>query len=337
MDFSFSTAIALNETEQKLKQLYTEFPNRYFQQPHTPDSVKDVFSLLNDHTPSDAIEEGLFISEGMDTAYVRHLRYLPAAWHRHEFFEVLYVINGSCLNSFANRTIEMCRGDICISAPGSEHAISAFSDDDMLLNILIRRSTFERSFLGLMDDDDILGEFFRRVLYSTEQIPFLLFHTARDEALLDIISKAYSDYMENQRFRRPMQNSLLTAFFVTLLRNHEDHVEVPQFSLRSSDKLVTLLRYIQSNYDSVTLKELSAVFSYSERQIQRMIETSTGLSFSEIVQRGRMKKAVSLLRETDLSIEEICGRAGYQSANNFRRIFYNHFGCTPREYRKQSK
>lgn len=329
----------LNEIEDFLKKIYHSSPNRHLARPTDYEKVKDIFDTAyaaNNLASSDSLSEMKFIPDDMDCAFIRHLRYMPAYLHQHEFFELLYVINGSCENSFSDRTFLMQPGDICISAPSSVHAVSAFSDDDVMFNILLRHSTFEHAFLGLLDEDDILATFFKRALYHTNEIPYLLFHTGSDEELLSIFERAHAEYYSRHRFRRQMTNSLLSEFFISMLRSHEQHVEAAILGKsKNSENIIFILKYIQEHVTSISLKDLSEFFNYSERHLQRLIEAATGKSFTDLVQEQKMKLASSLLARSSLPIELVCEQSGYASANNFRRIFAKYYGCTPREYRKR--
>ncbi|MCR5396442.1 MAG: AraC family transcriptional regulator [Lachnospiraceae bacterium] len=326
----------LSKREHFLKEQYLSFPARHLNLPCEVYEVADILSQAYDNqmTPQEfeKAPENSFIEEDLDCSLVRHMRYTPATWHTHEFFELLYVIHGSCDNYFNDHSISMTEGDICISAPGSSHAVSAFSDGDILLNVLIRKTTFERYFLGLMEEDDILSTFFRRALYEKSNIPYIIFHTKKDAKLKEIIQQASFDFHGNRRFKRQYLNTCLSLFFIELLRNYEHTVETPGMR-QTSENIVFILKYIQQHYNSVTLKELSAFFNYSQRQIQRLLVNATGMSFMEIVQSKRMKTAEQLLTTTTLSVEEICEKTGYQSPNNFRRIFAKYHHQTPREYR----
>ncbi len=333
--------MALNSTENALKNIYLSHPERHLDLPCDYEEVKDVFDrayAADNLMKSEKLPESSFIENNMDCALIRHMRYTPANWHMHEFFELLYVINGTCINTFSDRSFDMKPGDICISAPGSVHSISAFSDDAIMINILLRKTTFEHAFLGLLDEDDILASFFRRALYSSDTIPYLLFHTGQDKELFSIADRIYNEYHANHRFRRQMVNTLLSEFFVLLLRKYEQYVESPFFGTSEhAENIIYILRYIQENAETVTLGTLASFSNYSERQLQRIIEHATNMSFSTLIQTLRMKKAASLLKESDLSIEMVCEQTGYASANNFRRVFSKHFGCTPKEYRKAYK
>ena len=48
----------------------------------------------------------------------------------------------------------------------------------------------------------------------------------------------------------------------------------------------------------------------------------------------RLQKAIALLEESRLSVQQIAAETGYQSASSFTRAFSSRFGLAPREYRQ---
>lgn len=219
--------------------------------------------------------------------------------------------------------------------PGTVHAVSAFSDDAVLVNILVRKSTFEQVFFGLMQGNSILSSFFQRSFYRTSEIPYLLFHAQGDEMLLDLIVKAKAEATTDHRYKRQMVNTLISQIFITMLENHEYDIEVPEFNLAGKKTdLIQILDYINTNYNTISLKLVADRFNYSERQLQRIITNATGMSFSQNIQNQKMQRAASLLVDSDLSISAICEQVGYPSPNNFRKMFLRYYGMTPSKYRK---
>ena len=134
-----------------------------------------------------------------------------------------------------------------------------------------------------------------------------------------------------------MINSLIDQFFIMLLRNHGDGVICGDNSTRQSENLVSIMRYIREHYTTVTLKELAALFNYSERQVQRIIRTNMGLSFTEIVQNAKMKEAARMLQGTRYPVSKIAGILGYNNQGNFREVFRKTYGKSPTEYRKDRR
>ena len=172
----------------------------------------------------------------------------------------------------------MKRGDICIHAPGTVHAVSAFSDDAVLVNILVRKSTFEQVFFGLMQGNSILSSFFQRSFYRTSEIPYLLFHTQGDEMLLDLIVKARAEASTCHRYKRQMVNTLISQIIITMLENHEYDIEVPEFNLAGKKTdLIQILDYINTNYSTVSLKQVADRFK-KNRQGFSVIQLPRGIA-----------------------------------------------------------
>ena len=89
----------------------------------------------------------LLIGAGNGNVSVRkHTRYNPLFVHSHSFFELIYVLTGFCMNTIEDRPIRMEKGDLCIIAPGMSHALGVFDDDSIVLNILVRKTTFRETF-----------------------------------------------------------------------------------------------------------------------------------------------------------------------------------------------
>jgi AraC-like DNA-binding protein len=55
--------------------------------------------------------------------------------------------------------------------------------------------------------------------------------------------------------------------------------------------------------------------------------------FHEYLLALRVKEAMRLLSETDLSIQDICRKIGYSTASHFIKIFKAYTGMTPTKYR----
>lgn len=334
----------LRPLEYTFKELYAKNPDRSLDTPHEMDFCRDILERagqINKHPfprlLSNTLEEDLFFHKGLDCEIYQHLRYLPCNWHSHAFLEVICVMEGACTNYILDRKIDMTAGDICIIAPNTRHAVSVFSDDSIIFNIILRTSTFETAFFGTLSENDILSDFFMHNLYHSKNHPYLLFCTESDSELRNYIGFAFDEYSGSRQYKNRMLNSIINAFFITLLRNHGSKVIIPELADGDKDQnLMFILKYMQEHYTTVSLKELSGFFNYSERQIQRIIKTSTGMSFSENILKLKMKQAARLLTNPDLSVASVAEELGYSDAGNFRYVFKKYYGITPMEFRSQS-
>lgn len=342
--YKFEIDTQLSELEKVFRAIYLAHPERHLDCPQEKIYIRDILQEASTRSGSffpqllsetDSLEEDLFFHGSLDAEFYSHLRYLPANWHTHAFLELIYVAEGTCTNYILEQKLEMKKGDICIIAPDTKHAISVFSDDTVIFNILFRTSTFETAFFGTLAENDVLSDFFMRTLYKSPKHPYLYFRTGNDKELRNYLGYAYEEFSGKRQYKNRMINSILNAFFITLLRNHGSNVILPESSPHGNDQnLIFILKYIQENYCTVTLKELSSFFNYSERQLQRIIKSSTGMSFSENIQKLKMGQAARLLSNPNLPIATIAEELGYADPGNFRYIFKKYYGVTPLDYRE---
>ena len=106
-------------------------------------------------------------------------------------------------------------------------------------------------------------------------------------------------------------------------------------SYKTGPDYAPILRYIQSHYNTISLPKLSEIFHYSIPYLSKIIKTSTGKTFKQLVKEIKIRKALYYLEETDYSIEKIADLIGYSSADHFYHVFRDFEGMSPQQYRTQ--
>lgn len=98
-------------------------------------------------------------------------------------------------------------------------------------------------------------------------------------------------------------------------------------------RLNDIMNYIQENYTTVTLEELSDEFHLSKPYISKYIKDKSGETYGEIVKTIRMNKARTLLKNSAMTVENIAGTVGYENVEHFNRLFKKQYSMTPIQYR----
>jgi two-component system, response regulator YesN len=86
----------------------------------------------------------------------------------------------------------------------------------------------------------------------------------------------------------------------------------------------------------ISLKEVAEFVHLNASYFSVLFKEQTRLTFSEYITRKKIQMAKNLLLTTDLSIEEIAHKTGYQTAKYFIKLFRELEGTTPSKYRKIS-
>lgn len=346
--FNIADYLPLNEKEFIYKNIYLENPQFQFDKPKTTKHIDSLLEKLKLDTNSlkypieisskkESMNERLF-PKNNDVIISKHLRYSPCFIHTHSFFEIIYVLNGSCQNKISDITLEMKKGDVCIISPNTIHALSVFNDDCIVINLLVRSTTFEKSFFGILKSNDILSSFFSHALYSSNSESYLLFTKQNDVSTINSVLEMYTEFNSNSKYSDRMLTSMMSSFFIRLLRTDAKNIIVPMSSGTSSDRnIIYILNHIFSNYNEITLKELSLKYSYSERQMSRILKEYTGKTFINIIQDIKLQKACELLKNPNISINKIIENIGYSNTTHFYKIFKKRYNMTPIDYRNINK
>lgn len=264
----------------------------------------------------------------------RHNRYTPVFRHSHAYFEMIYVLRGSCQNVIESQELCMKEGDLCILAPDVFHTLYVGDDESLVINIKIRKSTFKEAFFDLFADNAALSVFFTKVLYSDHENSYISYHTKNNDYLHALLLYLIEEGTVEQAYTKNARDSLLRAIFCVLLRDEEGLL----CSANASSDLMVIthvLSDIQSQYQTISLGELAKKFHYSEDYLGRLIKKYTGTTFVKILQETRFKKVCQLLTVSNLQIVEICNLVGYDSLAFFNQTFKKRYGMTPKEYRKR--
>lgn len=103
------------------------------------------------------------------------------------------------------------------------------------------------------------------------------------------------------------------------------------------ERWLAMQNFIQENYKTVTLENLSQEFHLSEPYVSKYIREKSGKNFGEWVQHIRMKKARTLLKNSGMTVESISYAVGYQNVEHFIRLFRKRYDMTPIQYRNSEK
>lgn len=299
----------------------------------------DPVQSLEVWIPEIDLKDGTCLSELMlgtqnDNVSVRkHSRYNPLFCHTHTFFELVYVLSGHCENMIAGHVVRMGEGDLCIIAPGMYHSLGVFDDHSIVLNILIKKSTFQETFFDVFQKEAELSDFFYQNYYFNSPDNVICFHTKGDTELETLLYILFGESIRRLDYCPRIMENLMRAIFCVMFRQQPDKIYLP----KSSDEVQkqdAIIRYIQTHYADVSMSDLVEEFHLSESSIRRILRKAQR-SLVEFVREIRLQKACMLLKNTELQVNDIALNVGYQSDEYFYRLFHDAYGMTPLEYRKK--
>ena len=97
-----------------------------------------------------------------------------------------------------------------------------------------------------------------------------------------------------------------------------------------------VIYYLQEHVETnLTLKDLAEYFKYSESHFSNLFQKETGTSPINYFTRLKIQKACQYIELTDMKLNEIAMRLGFEEQAYFSRVFTKVMGISPSSYRKK--
>lgn len=94
--------------------------------------------------------------------------------------------------------------------------------------------------------------------------------------------------------------------------------------------------YVNKHYDQdITLDIVAEHLHITGGYLSTYFKDKTGENFIDYINGVRIRVSQRMLLETELRIQDVSIRAGYQNINSFNRMFKKFTGMSPREFRKE--
>ena len=107
-----------------------------------------------------------------------------------------------------------------------------------------------------------------------------------------------------------------------------------QFTDANNFIIKSALVYMYDNYtQKLALSDVSQHCYVSSWHLSKLLNQYTGKGFFEIINVIRIDKAKHLLKTSALKIQDVSEQVGFQDVTHFSRIFKNHTGVSPKEFR----
>lgn len=235
-------------------------------------------------------------------------RMLTDICHSHDFYEVVYIIEGECAQVINGTTYHLIKNDISILRPFESHFFKEQSDDVEVISLSVRKEEFERLFRLYDTPEEILSAQNTFLFNSTQSvIKFRNFLFSPDENDCKLLLCAIINmYLHTAPIKDKIPANLIRA--VSEINKAENlKLGVPAFI---------------------------KISNYSQSQLARLMKKHFNTNIHDYIMHIRLTKAYNDILFTSKSLEDISEEVGYASFSHFNKIFKNHYNITPAALRK---
>lgn len=247
--------------------------------------------------------------------------------HQHSYYEMYYLINGSCRFMLQGKEFLINSGTIVFIPANALHK-TTYTDG----------SSHERLYAEFTGDyiDDLLAQFGTDWLESHLFNFFFYIPIELRPEINNYLSLIINERRSSDNFSFLMTKQLFQTLIIKLLRHKSTLANYHGISLQSGDSALSeAMNYIASNFqNNISLTDIAGRLHLNPSYLSQKFKAVNGISFKEYINTIRINHAEKLLLETNKSITEIALECGYETSNYFGDVFKKTNGISPSQFRK---
>lgn len=263
-----------------------------------------------------------------------------------EYYKIIYIKSGSCHFVMNGREFILTGAStICMN---EKDEISFYQINEEVVRILwFQPQVINSSFsLEIMNDPlRKLSMTEQQDLYYISQflpgaastLKILSLHTI-DSSLVEHKLSLLKELLTKQESNCwPCRSRSYLFEILFCLARQEEEEEISDFLHYDtySRLAVNVIYYLQSSYkQKITVEQLAEEFHTNRTSLLNVFKKYTGQSVNQYLIQLRLTMASTLLRDTELPVEEICERTGFNDISYFSKVFKKKLNHTPSEYRR---
>lgn len=284
------------------------------------------------------IYEKKFIIDEAENVTVRaDKRGVGCTEHKHDFFEFVYTLKGTCTHFIDGTEYNVRHGDLLFINRNQTHSYLD-SEGYEFVNILINPEFIAKE---LMNTDSLITLFSHSTFeefdsldsFFSQCVHFSGTERSEVDAIIEMLLREHKD--KRVGYKSVMQGGI-RILFSKMLRSLQtgDSSSVQE----GNELLEEIKNYIDENFDKkITLSEIAEKSFYNPIYFGNLLKKHFGKSFSTYIKEKRMSKASQLLSDTDKSVDEVMTLVGYSDKKLFYAHFKDTFGTTPGAKRASNK
>ncbi|MDF2868619.1 MAG: transcriptional regulator, AraC family [Anaerocolumna sp.] len=262
-----------------------------------------------------------------------HTRFVHFPKHKHNYIEIIYMVSGSTTHIINdNSKVVLNQGDMLFLNQNAYQEILPAGLEDIAINFIVLTEFFDVAF-QMLDGENLLKNFLVDSLRQDNKTAgYLYFKVADILPVQNLIENMIWSILNEQVNKRKINQTTMGLLFLQLL-NYTDKIEQGEDDPYDNYLTLSVLRHIEENYRDSNLTVLAKDLNQPIYLLSRLVKRSTGYTYKELLQRKRFQKAVELLGNTTLSVNDIISAVGYDNTSYFHRVFREKYKMSPRQFR----
>jgi AraC-like DNA-binding protein/quercetin dioxygenase-like cupin family protein len=270
----------------------------------------------------------------IDRYIIQRNEEIPA--HTHEFYEFVFVLEGSAQHEMNGSVRTLKPGDLFMLEPGVYHGYTGSSDEETpVYNVMFLPELLREEFRALRSSTyfmefSYLAPFLRN---SPTHYPYLNLTGMLQSKVENDLARMHLEAQEQLPGYELMIKTDMIRMLIEIGRTRNS----AEGEKGKKHQMHYVLSLLQEHFNRpLTMEQFSRLCHMSPSTLAYKLKSETGKTFVEYKRSLQMKHACLMLKHTQTAIADLAFESGFEDVSYFYRVFRSEMGCTPAEYRKRS-
>ena len=251
--------------------------------------------------------------------------------HRHDFFEVLYLLKGSGFHVIDTNKYEIKPPCVFFMSPGQAHKLELSNDIEGFIFI------FTADFYLLnRSNQNTLIEFPFFYTIHQDNPPLLLENENDIHFLESLFRQGIAEIRDAEESNTEMLRSILDLILTTCAARYQ----VTESLLNKGKGQILVKRFfhlVEENHQkNLSMSDYSGMIGVTPNHLTQTVKLLTGKTSSQIIKAKQLLEIKRLLVHTNLSVSEIANQLNFEDQSYFTKFFKRETGFTPIQFRSDS-
>ncbi len=261
--------------------------------------------------------------------------------HSHEYLQLWYVLRGSCTHVLNGHEYGYKRFGLFIVPPYAEHSLETLTEDTTVICCEFSERFINESLAGT--DRNVLFDFaYLEPFFMHERLTDSLFQLKPDSRIQveNLMLELLKHFRNNNKYSMLFIKADLLKLLAIIASEYEETQSYDKVLLldKYHSAIDSALAYLDLHFsEKLYLEDVCKISLMSQSSFSYIFKQVTGFTFTEYLMRLRVSKAQELLKNSELSAQEIAISCGFGDCTYFSSAFRRTVGISPTQYRKSVK
>ncbi len=264
----------------------------------------------------------------------------PKPTHQHNFFELIYILEGAGVQEINQHTFRYNAGHMFLLTPEDTHSFDIETTTKFVFirfnDVYIKGNT---SLVGASQREDLLQRL-EFILQNASHQPGCILKNQTDKSIIKpLIEAIIREYVNRDMYNQELIRQYVNTMIILVARNIAMYLP-EKITECSEEKAIDILQYIQANIyhpEKIKAARISNHFGISESYLGRYFKKHTNETMQEYIVNSRLKLVETRLLHSNMRMNEIATELSFTDESHLNRFFKKSKGMSLGEFRRKHR